>query len=235
MVQVLDTRGKTDASDSKLSALSLMECCPIDHDAINRRLRLDNPWWSGPFDDASAAWPRRAHYLALAQLIRQPVQRAVVLLGARRVGKTTLLRQLITDACRARDLGPVLFASVDTPTYAGLSLEALLRLFEELHPHDAGAPRLVVFDEIQYLRDWERHLKDLVDRHPHTHFLASGSAGAALKRKSSESGAGRFTDFELPPLTFALDMKWWTAPASPGRPGRACSSSPAPTSSTRSS
>ena len=33
-------------------------------------------------------------------------------------------------------------------------------------------------------------------------FIASGSAAAALKMKSTESGAGRFTDFMLPPLTF---------------------------------
>lgn len=176
---------------------------PIDHGAIARRLRLDNPWWEGSYSDPSAIWPRRGYYHALAQLIRQPVQRAVVLLGARRVGKTTLLRQLIGEVNRAGDLGPVLFASVDAPTYSGLSLEALLGLFEELHPHDSFAPRFVVFDEIQYLVDWERHLKDLVDRYPRTRFVASGSAGAALKRKSSESGAGRFTDFELPPLTFA--------------------------------
>ncbi|MDA8027479.1 MAG: hypothetical protein M0Z25_00650, partial [Nitrospiraceae bacterium] len=30
-----------------------------------------------------------------------------------------------------------------------------------------------------------------------------GSAAAALKLKSRESGAGRFTDFLLPPLTFS--------------------------------
>ncbi len=33
-------------------------------------------------------------------------------------------------------------------------------------------------------------------------FIVSGSAAAALKLKSNESGAGRFTDFTLPPLTF---------------------------------
>jgi predicted AAA+ superfamily ATPase len=32
--------------------------------------------------------------------------------------------------------------------------------------------------------------------------VASGSAAAALRLKSQESGAGRFTDFSLPPLTF---------------------------------
>jgi predicted AAA+ superfamily ATPase len=176
----------------------------IDRQAITHRLALDNPWWRGShFDDPTADWPRRAYYHPLAQLVRQPVQRGIVLLGARRVGKTTLLRQLIRDAVDAGDLGPVLFASVDAPTYTGLTLEDLVELFEVAHPHDSHGPRLVVFDEIQYLPDWERHLKDLVDRYPRTRFIASGSAGAALKRKSTESGAGRFTDFELPPLTFA--------------------------------
>ena len=61
---------------------------------------------------------------------------------------------------------------------------------------------LCFFDEIQYLKDWERHLKVLVDSYPETKFIVSGSAAAALKWHSTESGAGRFTDFMLPPLTF---------------------------------
>jgi predicted AAA+ superfamily ATPase len=42
----------------------------------------------------------------------------------------------------------------------------------------------------------------LFDSYHYTKFIASGSAAAALKLKSNESGAGRFTDFILPPLTF---------------------------------
>jgi predicted AAA+ superfamily ATPase len=60
----------------------------------------------------------------------------------------------------------------------------------------------VFFDEIQYLKDWEVHLKSLVDSYHNIKFIVSGSAAAALKMKSNESGAGRFTDFILPPLTF---------------------------------
>jgi hypothetical protein len=41
-----------------------------------------------------------------------------------------------------------------------------------------------------------------VDTHKQTKFIATGSAAAALRLKSRESGAGRFTDFVLPPLTF---------------------------------
>ena len=58
------------------------------------------------------------------------------------------------------------------------------------------------YDEIQYLKNWEIHLKSVIDTFIYSKFVASGSAAAALKMKSQESGAGRFTDFNLPPLTF---------------------------------
>jgi predicted AAA+ superfamily ATPase len=173
---------------------------------IAAKLKADNPWWSAPPDTPwpVTALPRRAQFGSFWQLVTSPVRRAVVLLGARRVGKTTMIRQAIAEAIAGGNLlGPILFASIDTPTYAGLPLERLLQVFEAEHPHDPAARRLVVFDEIQYLRDWERHLKDLVDRHPATKFVVSGSAGAALRRQSEESGAGRFTDFELSSLSFA--------------------------------
>jgi predicted AAA+ superfamily ATPase len=60
----------------------------------------------------------------------------------------------------------------------------------------------IFFDEIQYLRNWEIHLKSAIDTYPNIKVTASGSAAAALRLKSQESGAGRFTDFLLPPLTF---------------------------------
>ncbi len=177
----------------------------IGREDILARMGEDNPWWRREPDPSEPplSWRRRAFYDAFRNLVLGPVRRAVVLLGARRVGKTTLLMQFIGECVRDRRFPEVLFASLDTPTYADLSLDELLRLFAEARPHDPTASRLVVFDEVQYLRDWERHLKVLVDRFPHTRFVVSGSAGAALQRASTESGAGRFTDFLLPPLTFA--------------------------------
>ena len=45
-------------------------------------------------------------------------------------------------------------------------------------------------------------VKSLVDTRANIKAVVSGSAAAALKLKSDESGAGRFTDILLPPLTF---------------------------------
>lgn len=122
------------------------------------------------------------------------------MLGPRRVGKTFIIKQLIHEAVRdGVEPKGILCASIDAPIYAGLSLEKFLDFMPQGVTNEK---RIVIFDEIQYLPNWEIHLKDLIDNYQNTKFIASGSAAAALKLKSQESGAGRFSEFMLPPLTF---------------------------------
>ena len=137
--------------------------------------------------------------------MERDVNRALVLMGSRRVGETVMLHQLIQHLLDTGTVpSHVLFASIDTPVYgSGLGLERLLDMYLEIHAIDRGTPLTVIFDEVQYLPKWEVHLKSLVDTYPSTKFIVSGSAAAALKLASLESGAGRSTDFLLPPLTFA--------------------------------
>ena len=131
--------------------------------------------------------------------------RAVVVMGPRRVGKTVLLFHVIRHLIDELnvDRRKIIYLSLDTPIYGSADLDRLFRLSREAtgmtnSPEDC----YVFYDEVQYLRDWEVHLKSLVDTYRETKFVASGSAAAALRLKSQESGAGRFTDFSLPPLTF---------------------------------
>ncbi len=173
---------------------------------ILRSLLRDNPWWeAGRTPPGTEHIHTRAYFPRFRDLaLNWRLKRAVILMGPRRVGKTVMLEQLVGHALR-NGFPPeaVLFTSIDTPLYSGMPLEKLVELFEKQTGHDPSARRIVIFDEIQYLKNWEIHLKVLTDRHPNTRFIASGSAAAALRLKSQESGAGRFTDFFLPPLTFA--------------------------------
>jgi predicted AAA+ superfamily ATPase len=179
---------------------------------VQRRLALDNPWWKAGqgIDPEEAQWPRRAYFAQFSRLVRETdVRRAVVLIGPRRVGKTVMLKHLIASLLADGIVGTqVLFLSLDTPLYSGRSLESLVQMFTDLHQHAVAKPLWVLFDEVQYLKDWEVHLKSLVDSYPHIRFVASGSAAAALRMKSRESGAGRFSEFVLPPLTFAEYLRF---------------------------
>lgn len=186
-----------------------LEIPPYD---VQRRLNIDNPWWKAGqgIDAEEAGWPRRAYFAQFSNLVRDAdVRRAVVLIGPRRVGKTVMLKHLVARLLDDGIAGTqVLFLSLDTPLYSGRSLESLVQMFVDLHQHPPGKPLWVLFDEVQYLKDWEVHLKSLVDTYGHIRFVASGSAAAALRMKSRESGAGRFSEFILPPLTFAEYLRF---------------------------
>lgn len=177
----------------------------IPRHQVVRRLRVENPWWeSGAIPDLYGRVTARPYLDLLWPLVREPaLRRAVVLMGPRRVGKTWLVHHTIARLLeQGVDPRRVFYVSVDHPLYVHLGLEDLLELWREETGIGNDGLSYVFFDEVQYLRDWELHLKSLVDGYPALKVLASGSAAAALRLKSAESGAGRFTDFLLPPLTF---------------------------------
>lgn len=180
----------------------------ISRAEIKAKLARDNPWWTEP--ESVDEWmyadlPHRAYFHGFYSLCQKSsVRRAVVLMGPRRVGKTVMLHQAIHQSIK-NEVAPrtLLYVSIDHPVYTGMALEQFVMMLMERNGLTNNDRFSVFFDEIQYLRDWEVHLKGLVDSYPNARFVASGSAAAALRLKSEESGAGRFTDFMLPPLTFA--------------------------------
>jgi len=187
----------------------------VSDQQVSDLLKRLNPWWANAAADAQSLTPRpRAYLEPVRQLLLEPgLRRAVVLLGPRRVGKTILIRHLIERLLKDGVAGPcIAYVEMDHPLLHGQSLEALVRQIEEAAPK-SGSVRYLFFDEIQSHKDWEKHLKPLVDHRPDLRILVSGSAAAALKRQSTESGAGRFTDFLLPPLTFSEYLHLHPAPA----------------------
>ena len=136
---------------------------PIGIDDIRRRIERDNPWWSDsskPIPEGSHS--RRVYFASFKKLALDfSVRRATILLGPRRVGKTFMIKQLIHDAISdGFNPNSILFASIDAPIYAGMMLEKFVSLLPNI---DTADPKIIIFDEIQYLKNWEIHLKDLVD------------------------------------------------------------------------
>ncbi|MFI3314111.1 MAG: ATP-binding protein [Rikenellaceae bacterium] len=171
-----------------------------------KRLVIDNPWWvNGHIAEDYNNMPERPYINQFYPLVDDlSIRRAVILMGPRRVGKTVMIYHSIERLIKSGvDPQKIIYLSIDTPIYNNVSLEELFNYaLSALKKEGEYNDYYIFYDEIQYLKDWEVHLKSLVDSFRRSKFIASGSAAAALKMKSNESGAGRFTDFMLPPLTF---------------------------------
>lgn len=169
------------------------------------RIRFENPWWiDGHIESDYNSMPRRLYFELFRPLVyERDIRRAVVLMGPRRVGKTVMLYHMVEDMIE-NGINPkkIIFITIENPIYNNVSLEQLFSLAKEATGLEDKDDWHIIFDEIQYCKDWEVHLKSLVDSYRKDKFIVSGSAAAALKFASNESGAGRFTDFLLPPLTF---------------------------------
>lgn len=116
---------------------------------------------------------------------------AVLLLGPRQSGKTTLARMLA-----ARRPGTVF---LDLERASDRARMAEPELFLARH-----RDRMVVIDEVQFLPDLFSHLRPEIDaeRRP-GRFLLLGSAAGDLLRQRAESLAGRVGHVELTPLLAA--------------------------------
>jgi predicted AAA+ superfamily ATPase len=178
---------------------------PISEDLILERMKFENPWWiNGKIDDDYDQMQRRLYFDLFYPLVNETdIRRAVVLMGPRRVGKTVMMHHSVAKLLKeGTEPQKVAYLGIDNPIYLNMGLEQLFTLARRAAGKSDIKGWFVFFDEIQYLKDWEVHLKVLVDSFPHTKFIVSGSAAAALRLKSKESGAGRITEFMLPPLTF---------------------------------
>lgn len=131
---------------------------------------------------------RRIQSTIIASLNRFP---AVVLIGPRQVGKTTLAKAIAAEFPRS------LLLDLERPADLAKLADAELFL-------SRLADRLVVLDEVQRSPELFAVLRVLIDqdRRP-GRFLLLGSASPALLRQTSESLAGRVVFHELGPFDLA--------------------------------
>ena len=119
--------------------------------------------------------------------------RAIVIMGARRTGKTTLFRQLLESEDN------VLWMSGDEPDVRGLFENITSTRLKAI----IGNARLVVIDEAQRITDIGIKLKLITDQMPEVQLLASGSSSFDLANKINEPLTGRKWEYKLFPLSFA--------------------------------
>ena len=195
----------------------------VSEDEILKRLKMENSWWvdrSG-LDRRLENMRERAYLAPFFDLVtNRAINRAIVLMGPRRVGKSVMLRQTVRKLLEDQQVDPqhILFASLEHPIYRSVPLDRILHLYLEAKGLDGSQALYVLFDEIQYVENWENYLQPLVEEFPNIRFVVCGSAAAAIKMKNRESAAGRMTDFLLPPLLFKEFLEFRDVPESPRLP-----------------
>lgn len=180
-------------------------------------LRQYNPWWAGGSMTDLPGWRRAAFREVDDWLADPPAQRALLLSGARQIGKTTLLLQALEARLKSGvPAANVLYATLDHPLLKLAGLDGILKLWREAEPAVAG-PEYLFLDEIQYARDWQTWLKHQVDFHKKRRIAVTGSA-TPLVTEGQESGVGRWHTIRLATLSFYeyLHLRRVPVPELPG-------------------
>lgn len=176
----------------------------IDQNELLGVIRGYNPWWREAEQEVPR-FKRIAYDKCLQYLLHPTLKRAVLLAGPRRVGKTTVLRQIANDLALGENSQwspqSILYLSLDHPLVKLSSLPELLRFYHELI-HPEGRPAVLLLDEVQYARDWDDHLKQLIDHHPEYRILATGSAAVTQQEDLIDTGVGRWVRVLIPTLSF---------------------------------
>ena len=134
-------------------------------------------------------------------------QRAVVLTGMRRTGKTTTLRWLLDQVPSSNKIYLDLERLDQRAVFQESNYDLVLDYLRN-RGLDPNQPMTVALDEIQYVPNLPSVVKYLHDSHP-IKFLLTGSSSYYLKNYFTESLSGRKVVFEMFPLTFGefLDFR----------------------------
>ncbi len=161
------------------------------------RFNLANPWrinkkWNVPDIPRSATEK-------IAKWINEP--EILILLGARQVGKTSILYQLIDKLLKTESADNIYYFNLDVAGFKEFVSDTgkLLRFINV----DEQCQKYVFIDEIQRLPDPGKFIKGIYDLRLGIKFILTGSSSLELKSKTAESLTGRKQIFKIFPLSFS--------------------------------
>ena len=118
--------------------------------------------------------------------------KAIILLGARQVGKTTLLKSIVKDI-----QSQVLFLNCDEPQIVTALTNRNLKDLQML----VGSNKVVVIDEAQKVDNIGLTIKLIVDNMPDVQVIATGSSAFELRNRLNEPLTGRKYEYQMFPIS----------------------------------
>lgn len=180
-------------------------------DDVRRVFTEQNPWHVGRgVPDVLAPPTERplAQHLWRHVMADEP-RRFHVVLGPRRVGKTTAMYQTVRHLLhQGVSPGRLWWLRLDHPILLNVPLDGLVRLIIQAADAAEGREVILFLDELVYAKDWQLWLKTFYDERWPVRILATSSATAALRNERLESGIGRWSEHFMLPYSFTeyLDL-----------------------------
>jgi|SRR3989344_579854 len=164
---------------------------------IESELYKQNPWWEEKFEEKSN--PREIYLKQLKENLKK--KEIIFLTGLRRVGKTTILKQLIKhlleNEIKSKD---ILFLSLDSFNFINYSIHQLVETYREINKKSASDFFFLFLDEITSKDNFEQELKSFYDA-DNIKIICSSSI-ATLMRDKKAFLTGRTKTIEVMPLNF---------------------------------
>lgn len=156
-----------------------------------------NPWWEGGKFDSGIT---REKYLndIRGRFNRKQIE---VLIGSRRVGKTTLVKQLIRNLLEeGTPADSILYLQLDHPQLSGKTPLEHLKEFRKNFMHDRSKKLFLFLDEVQETPAWESQLKAMYDT-DNIKITCAGSTASLVK-----SQGGKLTGRQIVTHVYPLDF-----------------------------
>ena len=131
-----------------------------------------------------------------------PEKEALIILGARQVGKTSLMLRIKS---KIEKEAPCFYFDLEKPQDLERVEAGCEEFLQYLEVKGASKKKrnVIFIDEIHYLSDPAKFIKLMVDHYsPRIKLVVSGSSSLEIKRKFKESMVGRKFSFHLYPLSF---------------------------------
>ncbi|MFQ5640994.1 MAG: ATP-binding protein [bacterium] len=176
-----------------------------------------NHWWTS--GSVRPEFIEKIERTLFPELVKALNERQILLIeGPRRVGKTSLIYQLIHFLIKNQTPAKhIFYLTLDDPLLEKASLfEDIIEYTEKYllgKPlSELRSPIYLFLDEITKFPDWELYLKRYYDLKYPLKFITSSSSAAFLQKKVKESLVGRVMTFPVTPFTFGEVLKLHSSP-----------------------
>ena len=174
----------------------------IEEKQILRNLQEQNQWWiTGQINKDLVPAFHRNEYDRIRFVFFNQLRRFPVLSGPRRVGKSTIMFQVIDELLRD-GINPqrILFYTLDDFPNDEVSVKEAVRVYQK---NVYGGEDFFLFvDEAQKDKTWKTYVKQLFDLNKQVRVMISGSSSVEIEKDSDESGSARFITIKVPTFSF---------------------------------